>query len=94
MDDLINMVVGNESPAEIHTKIKDLLTQKASDNVEVVTPAVSASMFGGPNPYLDEPQSDEEDFEQPEGEMDSSEEEPIESPTAEVETEYDEEEEN
>ena len=41
MDDLINMVAGNESPSEIHSKIKDLLTKKASDNVDVVTPAVS-----------------------------------------------------
>ena len=28
MDDLINMVGGNESPTDIHSKIKDLLTKK------------------------------------------------------------------
>ncbi|MAR97398.1 MAG: hypothetical protein CMG17_07135 [Candidatus Marinimicrobia bacterium] len=103
MDDLINMVAGNESPSEIHSKIKDLLTKKASDNVDVVTPAVTASMFGGPNPYTDETPTEDEasteaeaeaDTEQPtaEVETDSSEEEEIESPTAEVETPDDEEE--
>ena len=103
MDDLINMVAGNESPSEIHSKIKDLLTKKASDNVDVVTPAVTASMFGGPNPYTDETPTEDEvsteaeaeaNTEQPtaEVETDSSEEEESESPTAEVETPDDEEE--
>ena len=105
MDDLINMVAGNESPTDIHSKIKDLLTKKASDNVDVVTPAVTASMFGGPNPYLDEPPTETDEVspeaeaevdadQQPtdEVETDSSEEEEIERPTAEVETPDDEEE--
>ena len=70
MDDLINMVAGNESPTDIHSKIKDLLTKKASDNVDVVTPAVTASMFGGPNPYLDEPPTETDEV-SPEAEVSS-----------------------
>tara|TARA_B100000287_G_scaffold163735_1_gene154431 strand:+ start:2659 stop:2961 length:303 start_codon:yes stop_codon:yes gene_type:complete len=77
--DLIDMIVKNESPAEVHTKIKDILYAKSHDNIETITPAVSASLFGGPNPYLDEPETDAE-VEAPEAEteVEVSDEEPAE----------------
>ena len=48
MDDLINMMVSNESPSEISDKIKDILMQKSAQNIETVRPVVAASMFGEP----------------------------------------------
>jgi len=46
MDDLINMMVSDESPSEISDKIKDILMQKSAQNIETVRPVVAASMFG------------------------------------------------
>ena len=46
MDDLINMMVSDESPSEISDKIKDILMQKSAQNIETVRPIVAASMFG------------------------------------------------
>ena len=45
MDDLIDLIAKNESPSDIHSKIKDLLFAKASDNIETVKPAVTAVSY-------------------------------------------------
>jgi hypothetical protein len=47
MDDLIDMMVSNESPADISDKIKEILMQKSAENIDIVRPVVAASMFGG-----------------------------------------------
>ena len=47
MDDLIDMMVADESPADISDKIKELLMQKSAENIDIIRPVVSASMFGG-----------------------------------------------
>jgi hypothetical protein len=48
MDDLIDMMVSNESPADISDRIKEILMQKSAENIDIVRPVVAASMFGSP----------------------------------------------
>jgi hypothetical protein len=47
MDDLIDMMIADQSPADISDKIKELLMQKSAENIDVIRPVVAASMFGG-----------------------------------------------
>jgi len=47
MNDLIDMMVADESPADISDKIKEILMQKSAENIDIIRPVVSASMFGG-----------------------------------------------
>lgn len=47
MDDLIDMMVSNESPADISDKIKEILMQKSAENIDIIRPVVAASLFGG-----------------------------------------------
>jgi hypothetical protein len=54
MDDLIDLIVKNDSPTEIHSKIKDVLFAKSAENIETIRPAVTADAFGGPNPWVDQ----------------------------------------
>ena len=56
MDDLIDLIVKNESPTEIHSKIKDVLFAKSAENIETIRPShhFYADMFGGPNPWVDQ----------------------------------------
>jgi len=90
MDDLIDLIAKNESPSDIHSKIKDLLFAKAADNIETVKPAVTASMFGGPNPWLDDEETEAEAEVEVGDDVESEE-----GPSAELETsEEDDEEEN
>ena len=60
-NDLIDMIAAGEegSATDIHDKIKELLYAKSAENIDLVKPAVTADMFGGPNPYL----NDEEEVE-------------------------------
>jgi len=91
MDDLIDMIAQNDSPTDIHSKIKDILYSKAADNIEVIRPAVTASMFGGPNPWLEDevPETSAElESDEEEEEVENEEGEDQEDP------EYDEDEEN
>jgi len=63
-NDLIDMIAADNAQADVHDKIKEILYAKSQENINTVTPAVTADMFGGPNPYLepeveDEPVADE-----------------------------------
>ena len=90
-NDLLDMIAAGEegSAADVHSKIKEILYAKAAENIDIVKPAVTADMFGGPNPYL----QDEEEVETepadgtPSSVEDTAE---VEVPTAEVETPDDE----
>ena len=53
-NDLIDMIAANDSQADVHDKIKEILYAKSQENINAVTPAVTAGMFGGPNPYLND----------------------------------------
>ena len=90
-NDLIDMIAADNAQADVHDKIKEILYAKSQENINTVTPAVTADMFGGPNPYL------QDEGEEPEAEVadgtpssveDTAE---IEAPTAEVDAPDDEE---
>ena len=93
-NDLIDMIAADNAQADVHDKIKEILYAKSQENINTVTPAVTADMFGGPNPYLND---EEEVTDEPEAEVadgtpssveDTAE---VEAPTAEVDAPDDEE---
>lgn len=45
MDDLMDMMFADESPANISDKIKDLLYLKSLDKVNALKPEVAATLF-------------------------------------------------
>jgi hypothetical protein len=45
MDDLMDMIIGDETPANISDKIKDVLYAKASERVDGFRPSVSNTVF-------------------------------------------------
>ena len=91
-NDLLDMIAAGEegSASDVHSKIKEILYAKAAENIDIVKPAVTADMFGGPNPYL----QDEEEVETepadgtPSSVEDTTE---VEAPTADVDAPDDEE---
>jgi len=46
MEDLMNMLVSDGSPAEISDSIKQALFSKSAEKIETIRPYVAASMFG------------------------------------------------
>mgnify|MGYP003137302889 FL=1 len=46
MDDLVDLMIDNESPSDITDRIKELLYAKSSDGVEGLRPTVAAGLFG------------------------------------------------
>ena len=89
-NDLIDMIAADNAQADVHDKIKEILYAKSQENINLVTPAVTADMFGGPNPYLDEPETvsgDEPADGTPSAVEDTTE---VEAPAAEAETPDDE----
>jgi len=46
MDDLVDLMIDNESPTDISDRIKELLYAKSSDSVEGLRPSVAAGLFG------------------------------------------------
>lgn len=46
MDDLMDMIISDESPSNISDKIKDLLYAKASERVDALRPSVADTVFG------------------------------------------------
>jgi hypothetical protein len=49
MDDLIDMLVADQSPVDISDKIKEILMQKSAENIDIIRPVVAASMFSTPD---------------------------------------------
>ena len=45
MDELMDMLVTDESPAQISDKIKDILFAKSAEKIENIRPEVAASVF-------------------------------------------------
>jgi len=45
MDELMDMIVTDESPSQISDKIKDLLFAKASEKIDTFKPVVASSLF-------------------------------------------------
>ena len=46
MDDLMDAIVANDSPAKVSDAIKDLLYAKTADKVDNLKPEVANSLFG------------------------------------------------
>lgn len=46
MDELMDMIVSDESPAQISDKLKDMLYAKSAEKVETARPIVANSLFG------------------------------------------------
>ena len=91
-NDLLDMIAAGEdgSATQIHDKIKEILYNKAAENIDLVKPAVTADMFGGPNPYLqDEEEVETEPADGTPGSVEDTAE--VEVPTAEVDAPDDEE---
>ena len=92
-NDLIDMIASDNAQSDVHDKIKEILYAKSQENINVVTPAVTADMFGGPNPYLEpEVQAEDEPAAEADGTPSSVEDTAeVEAPAAEAETPDDEE---
>jgi len=90
-NDLIDMIAADNAQSDVHDKIKEILYAKSQENINTVTPAVTADMFGGPNPYL-EPEVEEQPAAEADGTPSSVEDTAeVEAPTAEVDAPDDEE---
>ena len=65
MDDLIDLMIDNESPSDISDRIKDILYAKTAEKVEAERPNVSAGLFGDEveDEVDQEPQEEEPDGE-------------------------------
>lgn len=46
MDDLLDMIIADESPSQVSDKIKELLFAKSAEKIDTFRPSVAASMFG------------------------------------------------
>jgi len=46
MDDLLDMIISDESPSQISDKIKDMLFSKSAEKIDAFRPVVASSMFG------------------------------------------------
>jgi len=46
MDNIIDLIATDASPAEVSDAIKNVLYAKATEKIEVARPIVAASMFG------------------------------------------------
>jgi hypothetical protein len=49
MDDLIDMMIADESPVDISDKIKEILMQKSAENIDIIRPVVASSIFATPD---------------------------------------------
>ena len=68
MDELMDMIVTDESPSQISDKIKELLFAKSAERIDGFKPTVASSLFASEEDEYEE-ETDEE------GEYDSDEEE-------------------
>ena len=70
MDELMNLMIADESPSEISDSIKTQLMQKATARIDALKPAVTNAMMG----YELESEEDVESDAETVGELDNAEE--------------------
>ena len=70
MDELMNLIIADESPSEISDSIKNQLFAKGTARVDALKPAVANAMLG----YELESEEDEETETETVGELDNDEE--------------------
>tara|TARA_B100000073_G_scaffold245099_1_gene205611 strand:+ start:5954 stop:6154 length:201 start_codon:yes stop_codon:yes gene_type:complete len=54
MEELMDLMVSDESPSQISDQIKDLLFAKTAEKIEAIRPNVAASIFDNPIEVEDE----------------------------------------
>lgn len=45
MEDLLDMIIADESPSAVSDKIKDILYNKSAEKIEAIRPEINNSMF-------------------------------------------------
>ena len=45
MDELLDMIIADESPSQVSDKIKELLFTKSAEKIDAFRPTVASSMF-------------------------------------------------
>jgi len=58
MEELLDMIVTDESPSQISDKIKELLFTKSAEKIDAFRPAVASNVFG--NEESEEVEDEEE----------------------------------
>ena len=61
MDDLIDLMIDNESPSDISDRIKDMLYAKSAEKVAAERPNVSAGLFGDEADEVETQEEEESD---------------------------------
>ena len=46
MEDLLDMIIADESPSQISDKIKDILFAKSAERIDSFRPSVASNLFG------------------------------------------------
>ena len=59
MDELMDLMIADDSPSEVSDAIKNALYQKAAERIEFARPYVADAMFGLQNQEDDETNADE-----------------------------------
>jgi hypothetical protein len=47
MDNIVDMIISNESPSQISDEIKNALFAKSSEKIDELRPEIASNMFGG-----------------------------------------------
>ena len=45
MDELMDMIVADESPSQVTDKIKEILFAKSAERIDMIKPVIAADMF-------------------------------------------------
>lgn len=64
MEELMDLLVADESPAQISDKIKDILFAKSAENITTIRPQVAASIFDNSEESEVEEEEDEVETEE------------------------------
>jgi hypothetical protein len=64
MEELMDLLVADESPAQISDKIKDILFAKSAENITTIRPQVAASIFDNSKESEVEEEEDEVETEE------------------------------
>lgn len=46
MDELIDMIINDQSPSQISDEIKNILFSKSAEKIETMKPEIASSIFG------------------------------------------------
>ena len=60
MDDLLDMMIADESPSQISDAIKDILYSKSAERLDAFRPVITNGMFAGEDPIEVEDEEEED----------------------------------